>query len=116
MENRTLASTPILANFAVSNPNSSYKESEVRENKTTRRIVALSLLAFIIALIPTTAHAYPGGIAGYSGKSGVTCTQCHSTGTPPAITMSLPTSVNSGATYTLTLTATGASEIGRAHV
>ncbi len=80
---------------------------EVRERKISLRVLYFSLLAVIVAFLPSTAHAYPGGIAGYSGKTGVTCTQCHSSGTPPTVTMALPASVNSGATYMLTLTAAG---------
>jgi hypothetical protein len=92
---------------------------ESRERKISLRVLYFSLLAVIVALLPSTAHAYPGGIAGYSGKTGVTCTQCHSSGTPPKVTMALPASVNSGATYTLTLTAVGASGnggLGRRHL
>src|SRR5271165_7121087 len=81
--------------------------TETRGSKISLRIAYFSLLALIVTFFPAAAHAYPGGIAGYSGKTGQTCTQCHSSGTPPAITMALPTSVNSGATYTLTLTAAG---------
>jgi len=57
-------------------------------------------------LLPASARAFPGGVAGYSGKSGTTCTACHSTGTTN-VTMALPASVNSGATYTLTLNEVG---------
>jgi hypothetical protein len=86
---------------------------ESRERKISLRVLYFSLLAVIVAFLPSTAHAYPGGIAGYSGKTtGVTCTQCHSSGTPPTVTMALPASVNSGATYTLTLTAAGGSGNG----
>jgi hypothetical protein len=85
---------------------------EVRERKVSSRILYLSLLAFAVTFLPAAAHAYPGGIAGYSGKTGQTCTQCHSTGTPPTVTMALPASVNSGATYTLTLSAAGAAGNG----
>ncbi len=85
---------------------------EVRERKISLRVLYFSLLAVIVAFLPSTAHAYPGGIAGYSGKTGVTCTQCHSSATPPTVTMALPASVNSGATYTLTLTAAGGSGSG----
>ena len=85
---------------------------ESRERKISLRVLYFSLLAVIVAFLPSTAHAYPGGIAGYSGKTGVTCTQCHSSGTPPTVTMALPASVNSGATYALTLTATGGSGSG----
>jgi hypothetical protein len=83
-----------------------------RGGKISLRVLYFSLLAVIVAFLPSTAHAYPGGIAGYSGKTGVTCTQCHSSGTPPKVTMALPASVNSGATYALTLTAVGASGNG----
>jgi hypothetical protein len=85
---------------------------EIRERKISSSILYFSLLALAVTFFPAAAHAYPGGIAGYSGKSGVTCTQCHSSGTPPTVTMALPTSVNSGATYTLTLTAVGGSGNG----
>jgi Viral BACON domain len=71
------------------------------------RILYFSLFALAITFLPTAAHAYPGGIAGYSGKSGSTCASCHSTGTKPTITMALPATVTSGQTYTLTLSEAG---------
>ena len=85
---------------------------ESRERKISLRVLYFSLLAVIVAFLPSTAHAYPGGVAGYSGKTGATCTQCHSSGAPPIVTMALPASVNSGATYALTLTAAGGSGSG----
>ena len=112
MESRKTSSAWFPAPPAVSSRIAFHKETEGQERKISLRILYTSLFALFVALLPTSAHAYPGGIAGFSGKSGTTCIQCHSTGTPPAVTMAVPTSVNSGATYTLTLTATGGSGNG----
>ena len=84
---------------------------EIRERKISLRILYLSLFALLVTFLPASAHAYPGGIAGYSGKTGPTCTMCHSTGTT-TVTMSLPTSVTSGSTYMVTLSETGGSGSG----
>ena len=107
MKNRTHSSAFVAATSAVSHRVSSRAEREARERKTLRRSLYISLLAVLVAFAPTSASAYPGGVAGFSGMNGTTCTQCHSSGTPPVVTMSVPTSVNSGATYTFTLMAAG---------
>jgi Viral BACON domain len=100
---------PALRPAPSSAPSPTYKED--RERQVSLRVLYASLLALVVMLLPASAHAYPGGIAGYSGKSGTTCTSCHSRGTT-AVTMALPASVNSGATYTLTLNEVGASGSG----
>ena len=53
------------------------------------------------------ANAYPGGVSGFSGKNGSTCTQCHSTGASPTVLINGPASVASGATASYTLTVSG---------
>jgi len=112
MRNRSHSSAWIPALSPAPGSAAAHTNREDRESKVSLRILYVSLLALVVLFLPSFAHAYPGGIAGYSGKSGVTCTQCHSSGTPPKVTMAVPASVNSGATYSLTLTAVGASGNG----
>src|SRR5450631_872133 len=73
------------------------------------RILLSGLLVMAVLSLSAPANAYSGGISGFSGKNGPTCTQCHSTGTSPTVTLTGPTSVASGSTnsYTLTVTGTG---------
>ena len=54
---------------------------------------------------PAPAGASSGGITGFSGKSGSTCTVCHSQSTTsiPTVTLTGPTTVTSGSTNTYTL-------------
>lgn len=55
--------------------------------------------ALLAWLLSTSALAYPNGITGYSGKSGVTCTSCHLRGaTVPTVELSGPTSLAAGET------------------
>lgn len=49
-------------------------------------------------------HAFPGGITGYSGKTGVTCNSCHNGAAAPVVTLTGPTTLGVGATGTYTLT------------
>jgi hypothetical protein len=65
------------------------------------------LITASVITFSSRALALPGGIAGYSGKGGVTCTSCHSTGTPPSVTLTGPITVASGSTNSYTLTNTG---------
>src|SRR5215469_12560759 len=76
--------------------------------KTILQSPASGLVVLAVLLFSTiTAHAYPGGVSGYSGKNGSTCTSCHSNGTKPTVTISGPTSVTSGSTNSYTLTVSG---------
>ena len=71
------------------------------------QLCLFSLVTLAVLFISIPAHAYAGGISGYSGKGGNTCTQCHSSGTAPTVTITGPTSVASGSTNTYTLTVSG---------
>jgi len=112
MRNRRHSSAWIPALSPAPSSTASHTYKEDRERQVSLRILYASLLALVVMLLPTSASAFPGGIAGYSGKSGTTCTACHSTGTPTTVTMAVPASVNSGATYTLTLNEVGGSGSG----
>ena len=72
----------------------------------------LGLIALVIIYLPRSANAHSNGMSGYSGKSGPTCTTCHSTGAKPTVTISGPTSVTSGSTNTYTLTVGGSGNGG----
>jgi Viral BACON domain len=71
-----------------------------------------ALIAFFVIGLSLPAHAFPGGVSGYSGKNGTTCTSCHSSGTAPSITLTGPTSVTSGSTNSYTLTVGGSGNGG----
>lgn len=75
--------------------------------KVWLQLCFFSLVTLAVLSISIPAQAYSGGISGYSGKSGNTCTQCHSSGTPPTVVISGPTSVASGSTNSYTLTVSG---------
>ncbi|MBV8205701.1 MAG: hypothetical protein JO041_02835 [Acidobacteria bacterium] len=79
--------------------------------RTTARLPLVAIFCLSLFVVPV-AYASSNGIAGYSGKSGSTCTQCHSTGTKPTVTLSGPTSVASGSTNTFTFTVKGAAGNG----
>ncbi|MGD8567478.1 MAG: PKD domain-containing protein, partial [Gammaproteobacteria bacterium] len=53
------------------------------------------------------AWSYSSGITGYSGITGSTCSDCHSGGSAPVVTLIGPTSVEAGSTNTYTLTMSG---------
>jgi PKD repeat protein len=59
-------------------------------------------------------HAYGGGVTGSSGASGSTCGSCHSGAAAPAVTLTGPTTLGTGATgsYTLTLQRSGSNAFG----
>ena len=74
-------------------------------------VAALVVLAVIC--FSTSARAYPNGISGVSGKSGSTCTMCHSSGTNlPTVMISGPTTVASGSTNTYSLNNNGSPNSG----
>ena len=76
-------------------------------SSTPFRWRSFSFMTLAALFLSISAHAYSGGISGFSGKSGSTCTVCHSTGTPPTVTISGPATVASGSTNTYTLTVSG---------
>ena len=81
--------------------------AEVVRRKSCPRFLSILFVGVIVSYFSALANAYPGGISGYSGKSGSTCTMCHSNGAAPAITWTGPSSVNSGSTANFTLTVGG---------
>ncbi len=80
-------------------------------------LAALGTLAWILS-IANVAGASSGGISGYSGNpaigGGATCSQCHSGGVAPTVTLDGPTSLSSGQTadYTLTIVGGNAGGLG----
>ena len=74
--------------------------------------VFIILVTFAVIYSSVTASAFPSGQSGYSGKNGSTCTSCHSTGTPPTVTLTGPASVTSGSTNSYTLTVGGSGNSG----
>jgi PKD repeat protein len=81
------------------------------ERKIVFRPLIFSLFALCTILLATQANASSGGISGFSGKNGSTCTSCHGGGIQPTVTLTGPTSVSSGSTNTYTLAITGGSDI-----
>ena len=74
--------------------------------------VAAVLVLVVICFSPS-AFAYPNGVSGASGKSGSTCTMCHSSATPgPTVTISGPMTVTSGSTNSYTLSNNGSPNSG----
>ena len=72
-----------------------------------------ALVSFAVICFTTSALAYPNGVSGASGKSGSTCTMCHSSGTPlPSVVISGPMTVTSGSVNTYTLTNSGSPNSG----
>ncbi len=70
--------------------------------------VGIALVLLVLGELVLDAHSlllFSSGITGYSGKSGVTCSVCHSGGTPPTVTLSGPTQlkVDERASYTITI-------------
>jgi hypothetical protein len=74
-----------------------------KRQHTLIRISWIVLAAFTLIYASVPASATSNGISGFSGKSGSTCTGCHSSGTAPTVTMTGPTSVASGSTNTYTI-------------
>ncbi len=72
-----------------------------------------ALIVFAVICLSSIALAYPNGISGVSGKSGSTCTMCHSSATPgPTVTISGPMTVTSGSTNIYTLSNSGSPNSG----
>ena len=72
-----------------------------------------ALVSVAVICFTTTARAYPNGVSGASGKSGSTCTMCHSSGTAlPTVAISGPMTVSSGSTNTYTLSNNGSPNSG----
>jgi hypothetical protein len=81
------------------------------QEQAKRRPVVLNgsvaIIAFSLLFMSVHADATSNGISGFSGMNGSTCTGCHSSGTPPTVTLTGPTSVASGSVNSFTLTVTG---------
>ena len=72
-----------------------------------------ALVSLAVICFPTSARAYPNGISGASGKSGSTCTMCHSSGTTlPTVVITGPMTVTSGSTNAYTLNNSGSPTSG----
>jgi PKD repeat protein len=82
------------------------------ERKIEIRLLLVSLVTLCVTCLAPQARAYPGGISGYSGKTGSTCASCHFGGIQPTVSLSGPSSVNSGSTNTYTLTITNGEMAG----
>jgi len=71
----------------------------------------LKLFLVITLTCMVLMHASPAlarpGITGYSGKSGSTCSNCHSGGAAPTVAISGPTSASPGSVSNYTFTITG---------
>ena len=74
--------------------------------------VFIILVTFAALYSPVPASATANGISGFSGKTGSTCTPCHSNGTAPTVTLTGPTSVASGSTNTYTFMVGGSGNGG----
>lgn len=74
-----------------------------------RNLVAILALLITVstALLLNTAYSFTNGAVGYSGNpstlSGAICTNCHSGGVVPAVTLVGPTNVTAGSTSNYTL-------------
>jgi hypothetical protein len=91
-----------------------------RYNRCTLRLSLITLLLSIAVLVyglgeQQTAWASSGGRTGYSGNpathSGQICTNCHSGGSVPTVTLTGPTSLATGESGTYTLTITGGAAV-----
>jgi hypothetical protein len=81
--------------------------------KMLNRLCIAALMLIAVICLSSSALAYPNGVSGASGKSGSTCTMCHSSGTSkPTVVISGPTTVASGATVSYTLTNNGTPNSG----
>jgi hypothetical protein len=82
--------------------------TQTRTSKMSRWLLIVLMAICAISVVPA-ANAYPTGI---SGRSQTGCNSCHGGGIAPTVTITGPTSVNSGATNTYTLTITGGQQAG----
>ncbi len=83
------------------------------QRKLFNHLCVAALVVLAVICFSTSARAYPNGISGFSGKSGSTCTMCHSGGTSlPTVVISGPTTVASGSTNTYTLNNNGSPNSG----
>lgn len=65
--------------------------------KTLKHLCVTALILLAVICLSSSAHAYPNGVSGASGKSGSNCTMCHSSGTSkPTVVISGPRGVTSG--------------------
>lgn len=67
--------------------------------------INLSLL--ILFLIPNLSFGFANGITGYSGQTGQTCTNCHTGGTTPTVSLAGNTSITPGSTVSFSLNLSG---------
>ncbi len=78
--------------------------------------IAIAVVVLAMLAISTAVQAYSSGISGYSGNpstnGGASCTDCHSGGVAPTVTLTGPTSVTPGSTNTYTLTISGGQMAG----
>ena len=79
-----------------------------------RRLVFTALGIGVWIFTAGMAHAFSGGITGFSGKTGTTCNSCHSGVVAPVVTLTGPTTLGVGATgnYTLTLLPSAGNGLG----
>jgi hypothetical protein len=74
------------------------------------RTLRLGLIGALL-MLAADARAHEDGISGYSGKSSTICSECHSGGATPTVSLSGPTSLQAGASGTYTLTITGGAAV-----
>ena len=91
--------------------------SDVQKGDATRLYRKRSCVPFFVlvaSLLPGAAAAYSSGIVGYSGKQGAICTNCHSGGDTPDVTLAGPVALAPGATgtYVFTVHATVSRQLG----
>jgi hypothetical protein len=83
------------------------------QRKTSNQLYVAALIVLAVIWFSSSAHAYPNGVSGYSGKSGSTCKMCHSSGTTlPTVVISGPATVVSGSTNSYTLNNSGGPNSG----
>jgi len=83
------------------------------QRKTSNQLYVAALVVLAVIWLSSSAHAYPNGVSGYSGKSGSTCKMCHSSGTTlPTVVINGPATVVSGSTNSYTLNNSGGPNSG----
>jgi len=89
------------------------KKSMVLAARTYLMILFFSFAVLLgSGAIPQAAWASSGGRTGSSGKTGTTCTGCHSaSGTAPTVALTGPTSLPTGSTTVYTFTITGGAAV-----
>ncbi len=83
------------------------------QRKTSNQLYVAVLVVLAVIWLSSSAHAYPNGVSGSSGKGGSTCKTCHSAGTTlPTVVISGPATVVSGSTNSYTLNNSGGPNSG----